>query len=176
MTELDLSQELRAARKSPPSAPKVEGEDVTYLAGEGDPAKVKWRGIEFNANVPVRLTDKAHIEAARGNRCFRVGNESKDTPFKAPADAMEYRAHVVDWMRGVDRLEDPTEKLEYIIGKWAGDRNLRVVCEVGQDDIAFLGTMFEPKMAALRKAAGLNNLQVADMWVRHGILDLPWRS
>ena len=180
MADLDLSQELRAARKSSVSAPppaKEEGEDVTYIAGEGDPARVKWRGIEFHANVPVRITNESHIAAARGNKFFRVSGEtSKPDPFREPTNAMEYRAHVVDWMRGVSNYDDPAEKIDYIIRKWASDRNYRTVCEVGQDDVAFLGTMFEPEMQRLRKAAGLSDMQVADMWVRHGVLDLPWRG
>ncbi len=150
-------------------APADEGEMVTYLAGEGDPASVKWRGVEFKANAPQRIKDPSHIEAARANRFFRVGDENKETPNRPIEDAMDYRAHVVEWMRGVTTVEE-------LVKSWAADRSLRVKCETGEDDIRFLGTLIEPKLRDMRKGEGLSDGQVAQIWVDHGILDLPWRA
>jgi len=150
--------------------PKEPGELVTYLPGNDDPPTTKWRGIEFKANMPLRVTDEEHIEAARGNRFFRVGNEAaKDNPNRAPTDAMDYRAHVVQWMRGVTTVEQ-------LISHWAADRDLRSKCEVGRDDIQYLGTLIEPKIRVMRQAEGLTQAQIAEIWMKHGVLDLPWRA
>jgi hypothetical protein len=147
-----------------------EGEDVVYTPGEGDPNTVKWRGIQFKANVPVRVTNAEHIEAARVNKFFRVGEARKnDAPIGSPKTAMEYRGHVVDWIKGC-------ESVDQVAQHWAADRNLRVKCEVGQDDIDFLGTLVEPKLRALRLAEGLNEMQMAAVWVKHGVFEFPWRS
>ncbi len=146
------------------------GEDVTYLPGEGDPHSVRWRGVEFKANVPVRITNASHLEAARGNRFYRVGAEaSGEVNFGPPKTAMEYRGHVLDWLRSV-------ETIDQLATHWAGDRNLRMACEVGQDDVSYLGTIVEPKLKALRLKEGLSDMDVAAVWVKHGVLDLPWRA
>lgn len=158
-----------------PSAPatKDDGEDVTYCPGNGDPPSCKWRGIEFKANVPVRLTEKDRpgmIEAARGNRFFRVGSEKRDNaPIGEPTTAMEYRAWVVDWIKDCGTVDQ-------LVAHWAADRELRTKCEVGHDDISFLGTLVEPKLKQMRLAEGLSEADVAGIWIKHGVLDLPWRS
>lgn len=53
---------------------------VTYVPDADDPLSVKWRGHTFRANTPKMLTDARLIEAAKGNRFFRVGrfNPGKD--------------------------------------------------------------------------------------------------
>ena len=159
--------EQQAPEQPKPGRPP--GELVTYLAGDGDPATLKWRGVEFKANVPQRITDKAHIAAARTNRFFRVGNETKEAPNAAPEDSMDYRAHVVEWMRGVTTVEG-------LVKNWAADRALRVKCEVGEDDVKFLGTLIEPKLRDMRNAEGLSHPQIAQLWMDHGVLELPWRA
>jgi hypothetical protein len=157
-----------ADKQTPPA--KEPGEDIVYCPGEGDPNTVRWRGIEFKANVPVRVTNAEHIEAARGNKFFRVGAaRPNDMPLGAPKTAMEYRGHVVDWIKGC-------ETVDQVASHWGSDRNLRVKCEVGQDDIDFLGTLVEPKLRALRLQEGLSEMQVAGVWVKHGVLEFPWRS
>jgi hypothetical protein len=155
----------------PPAKPTPEpGEDVTYCPGEGDPPVAKWRGVEFKANLPVRVTREDLIAAARLNRFFRVGATlSPQAPIGAPKTALEYRAYVVDWIKGC-------ESIDQISAHWAADRQLRFVCEVGPDDISFLGTLVEPKLRALRLAGGLTEMQVAEIWVKHGTLEFPWRS
>jgi hypothetical protein len=59
-----------AADEAPPAGGDVF---VTYLAGDGDPPTTTWRGVEFSANIPVRITDPEHLEAIKGNPFFRVG-------------------------------------------------------------------------------------------------------
>ncbi|MBV8474519.1 MAG: hypothetical protein JO107_10270 [Hyphomicrobiales bacterium] len=153
-----------------PAAPD-EGEDVTYIPGPHDPVEVKWRGHAFKANVPKRVKDAEMIEAARGNRHFRVGAEALDAPNpnEPPKTAMGYRAWALNWMKGVESVDD-------LVSKWAGDRVLRQTCEVGSDDIAYLGTLIEPKLRALRLREGLDEQGVANIWIKHGVLELPWRA
>lgn len=158
----------------PALAPEPDpGIEVVYLPGNGDPAICKWRGIEFKANVPVRVVEKDRpgmIEAARGNRFFRVGSDkSNNEPMGPPQTAMEYRGHVVDWLKDCTTVDQ-------VVAHWAADRDLRTKCEVGQDDISYLGTLVEPKLRQFRMAEGLSEMDVAGIWVKHGTLDLPWRS
>ena len=171
------SREARAARlaqttPSEPPAPaeEFEGEELTYVPGSDDPPTCKWRGREFRANVPMRIKDKSLIEAARVNRFFRVGGVGPEPGDNdPPKTAMQYRTHVVAWMKGVNTVDD-------LVTKWSEDRDMRRVCEVGRDDIDWLGLLFEPKLRHMRIEEGLSELDVAGVWVKHGTLELPWRS
>jgi hypothetical protein len=151
--------------------PKKEpGELVMYCPSPGDPIKTKWRGVEFNANVPVRIFDAEHIEAARGNRQFSVGNKGPDDDNPGPpTTAMEYRGHVVDWLKTISTVDQ-------FVAEWARDRTLRMACEVGVDDVNYLGTLIEPKLHAMRLAEGLSTNDVAAIFVKRGELEIPWRS
>jgi hypothetical protein len=82
---------------------------------------------------------------------------------------MEYRGHVVDWLKNVETID------QFVI-KWAADRDLRETCEVGQDDVSYLGTLVEPKLRAMRLAEGKSENDVAGVFVKRGVLELPWRS
>jgi hypothetical protein len=153
-----------------PQKPIEEGELVVYFPGDGDPATTKWRGVEFKSGIPVRVTNKDHIAAARANRFYRVGNDApQENPNIIPAGAMEYRAYVMRWMEGVSTVEQ-------LVRNWARDRDLRAKCEVGYDDIMYLGTLIEPKLRQMRLSEGLSDTQVCELWIKHGILDLPWRA
>lgn len=152
-------------------APKEDGDLVTYCPGDGDPHTTKWRGVEFKANTPIRLVGRGDlVEAARGNRFFRVGSEKRvDEPVGPPTDSMQYRAHVVDWLNEISTVDQ-------LVSKWAADRDLRMKCEVGHDDISFLGTLVEPKLRAMRLQEGMSETDVAGVWIKHGVMELPWRS
>lgn len=157
-----------------PEPAKEEGEELTYLPGPGDPPTTKWRGVEFKANIPVRVTVAEHIEAARTNRFFRVGKGDPNKPAghnpnDGPKTAMEYRAHVVAWIKTCNSVED-------LVKHWSDDRVLRQTCEVGDDDIKWLGTMAEPILRDLRMKQGMSDSDVARVWVKYGVLDLPWRG
>lgn len=159
----------------PKPVPAIEdGEEITYLPAAGDPASIKWRGVEFKANVPKRITDKAHIEAARVNRFFRVGKgdpskPADHNPNDGPKTPMEYRAHVVAWIKTCENVED-------VVKHWSDDRVLRQTCEVGSDDIQWLGTIVEPKLMDFRRKEGLSEAAIANVWIKYGVLDLPWRG
>jgi hypothetical protein len=152
-------------------APKKEpGELVMYCPGPQDPTKTKWRGVEFLANVPVRVFDAGHLEAARGNKNFSVGNKGPDDDAVGPpTTAMEYRGHVVDWLKNV-------ETVDQFVVKWSADRELRKSCEVGHDDLSYLGTIVEPKLRAMRLAESMSENDVAGAFVKRGVLEIPWRS
>src|ERR1700683_64888 len=75
----------KAAAPPPPDEPAPPaGGDVTYLPGPGDKPTTKWRGIDFKAGVPVRITDPAHLEAIKGNPFFRVGKGDGKYPDRHP--------------------------------------------------------------------------------------------
>ena len=146
------------------------GEHITYLPGEGDPHTIKWRGVEFRANTPVWSDNSDMIEAARTNRFFRVGDASHERRHdEAPQDAMEYRRHVLNWMKSVTTVDQ-------LVTNWSADRSLRDKCEVADDDIRYLGTLIEPKLRDMRAAEGLSETAMASIWIKHGVLELPWRA
>jgi hypothetical protein len=145
------------------------GTRITYIAGQGDPASVKWRGIEFPANAAVSVVDEELVNLARGNPFFRVGDEPAAQNANAvPTTHMEYRGYVANWLNSV-------RTTEALILKWSSDRDLRERCDVGSDDFEYLGTLIEPKAASLARQDGLSDQQVASLWVKHGIFELPWR-
>lgn len=145
------------------------GEELVYLPGRDDPSTVKWRGILFEANVPKRVTDSGMIAAARENPFYRVGNAAPASRRnESPKTGAAYRVHAVNWIRSSAAVED-------LVRHWRDEANLRNSCEVGADDIAYLGSLIDPKLQDLAKAEELDPQQVARIWIRHGILELPWR-
>lgn len=165
------------------TAPAVESvtETITYLPGPMDPSSTKWGGIAFHANVAKEITGHAEgtereklnlhlIERARENKHFRVGNSrAKRDPMAAPKTAEEYRAYMVEW------LKDPAiDHADTLIARFARDRELQMVCEVGSDDYSYLATLFMPKLHELAHADELTEGQIASLWIGHGINQLPW--
>jgi hypothetical protein len=55
-----------------------DGEDVTYIPSPGDAGIARWRGIQFEAGVPLAIRNKWHLDQAKGNRNFVVGALSDD--------------------------------------------------------------------------------------------------
>lgn len=165
--------------EEPPVEPVTE--TLTYLPGDGDPPSVKWAGHTFQANVPKEITGHAEgtereklnlhlIESARGNRHFKVGNERpKRDASSMPRNADEYRAYVVSWLK--DAANDHADAM---IRRFAKERELRLVCEVGSDDYAFISSLFMPKLHELAKADELTEGQVAQIWLQNGFNELPW--
>lgn len=151
------------------------GEQITYLPGEGDPLTVKWHGFVFHANVPKSVTKPDLIEQARGNKFFKVGafdtakdsTAAPDAAIVAPKTAGEYRAHFVDWFR-------KSTDINGLVETWAKEQPMREACEVGADDYSYIGTLFHPKMHELAKAAGLSEGQLAELWARFGVFQLPF--
>lgn len=164
LTEIQKRQ--RAAVKPPPAELKLSGtvsEQVTYLPGPEDPVSVKFAGHVFNANVPktiegdhdadpkTRAYQNAQlIEKARRNKFFKVGdfNAARDgvavEQQEKPSSAEQYRAHAVKWLQKVESVDE-------LDTKWIAEEPLRAACEVGLDDLDYLGSIFGPKRAELRK-------------------------
>lgn len=172
-----MTEETNQATKLTPQPEKpvqFQGEQVTYLPAEGDPAHTKWRGYEFKANVPVLVKDKELVEKAKTNQFFKVGNTppSTQSQMTKPATVDQYKAWVIAWLKQCMTVDD-------LARHWAVDQSLRIACEVGgpgSPHLRYLGTLIEPKLRAMSMAEGLNDSQMAEVFVRHGILELPWRS
>jgi len=72
-------------------------------------------------------------------------------------------------------LKDPNlDHAEKLIARYAKDRDLREVCEVGADDYSWLATLFMPKLHDLAKGDELTEGQVASLWINHGFNQLDW--
>jgi hypothetical protein len=152
--------------------PASAGEDVTYIPGPQDQSLLKWRGIVFKANVPVRVMDPDHIAAARANKFFRVGSGDKATQAAdtkpEPTTPETYRAWVVDWLASVDTVDA-------IATKWSNDRYLRASAQVGESDVRQLGTLIDPKFNQMMRQEGLSDREVAKIMLQHGLTEIPWR-
>lgn len=177
--------------ETPPA--EAYSETLTYVAGEGDPPFVKWGGQTFHHNTPKEL--KAHaegterermnhslIESARGNKHFKVaGKLAKHAidPATTPKDSAQYRAHVVKWLTEIKadkegHLNDDSSHTEAIVKAWAKDKALREACEVGTDDLDYIGTLLMPLLYDCAKAEGLSVEQLGKLWADNGITELPW--
>ncbi|MCS3725503.1 hypothetical protein [Bradyrhizobium betae] len=158
-------------------------EIITYVPGQHDPSHVKWCGHTFQANVAKEIkgdpdgtsSEKLNaqlIESARNNPHFVVGEGAKATRAsrdKMPKDAKGYRAYFVNWLK-----EETFETPEDLIGRFARDRELQAKCDVGPDDFAQIGELFDPRLHELAKACDLAEAQIAAVWVNHGYNQLPW--
>ncbi len=190
-----------AANAEPIGVPVSE--QVTYVPGDGDPTATTWGGIKFIANVPVMVTGHSGnptkgectplqrsrhdlIEAAKSNKFFRVGGgkpavqNDNGVPAREEDRPLWYRAHVVAWLKTIGRDPDQPGAMtagctEALIKHYADDRQLREMCGVGTDDYAYLGSLIDPKLAECQRADELNADQVRELWVKHGVMELPWR-
>lgn len=157
---------------------------LTYLPVDGDPVTNKWCGITFRANVPVELTGHHDgsereqlnmwmIENAKGSSSYAVGNNSgpsrRSAAFSKPTTADQYRAYMIAWLQ-----DSSIQHADQLIARFARDREVQASCEVGSDDYAYLATLFMPKLHDMAKADELTEGQVAQLWVNHGINQLPW--
>lgn len=142
----------RLPLSSKSDVPEAQGkpEQVTYRPGPEDPAQVKWNRHVFHANIPKMVHDQALIEKARANKFFHVGpfNPATDAvpvvETTLPKTAPQYRAWAVAWLKEMRSERELDER-------WAKEETLRIDCEVGADDLEYLGTLFEPKRYELRK-------------------------
>lgn len=157
-------------------------ETITYVPGQHDPVHVPWGGHVFHANVPKEIKGdpegssseklNAHIiESARNNPAFVVGKDAKPKRERSalPKNAREYSAYFIEWLK-----DGHFETVEELVARFAKDRDLQAKCEVGPDDFAYLGTLFNPRLADLAKAEALTEPQVAAIWISHGVNQLPW--
>jgi len=167
MSEETATKEIPSAEDAAEVASVVE--TITYMPGKGDPDVCSWRRMTFPAGVPVEVSDASMIKAARGNRYFHVGSGiPAKNPNRGPDDDMSYRGHVVEWLK-------ETTTVDQLAEKWASEETLRQQCEIGDVGIRYLGTLIEPKLRDMALMEGLDSVAVAKLFIKHGILMLPWR-
>ena len=170
--------------KAPATAESEKVASVTdtimYLPGPMDPPTTTWGGLVFKANVPREITgnpdgtnrEKLNHEllvSARHNKFFQLGSggsRKADTTL-TPTTAKGYRAHVVNWLNACENVDE-------LMTMWARDKDLRTACEVGTDDFDYLGSLIKPKLSELAKSEGLLEPRVGELWVQHGVNELPW--
>lgn len=140
-----------AADEEAESPSLIASEQITYRPiHDGDPAKVTWMGLVFHANVPKTITNPKLIDAAKGNKWFKVGEFDPKTdgvPVEEtglPKTPEQYRAHVIAWLKRM-------ESVDALDTKWAGEETLRIECGVGTDDIEYLAGFVDPARHELRK-------------------------
>lgn len=162
-------------------------ETITYVPGHGDPSITQWGGLTFHANVPKELTGHPEgtareklnhelIERARENKHFTVGG-AKRARAKAvtPETPEQYRAHLVEWIKEVGPDgQSVIRSVQQLIKRFADERDLRAICEVGASDYDLIGSIFMPKLGELAKADELTVEQVATIWKTNGFNELPW--
>ena len=64
-------------------------------------------------------------------------------------------------------MDEGVNTVDDLVTKWSEDRDMRRVCEVGRDDIDWLGRLFEPKLHHMRIEEQLSELDVAGIFVKH---------
>jgi hypothetical protein len=182
-----------AAAKSDPTeevAAKPYRETITYVPGNGDPVVTLWGGHTFRANEPKELVAHAEgtarerlnheiIELARDNKHFTVGSGASTRSRRKAAVMVEtpeqYRAHLADWMKEVGADGQPVVKsASQLVERFAKERDMRTMAEVGASDYDLIGALFMPKLHDLAKADELTADQVTALWRQHGFNELPW--
>lgn len=186
-----MAKDPRATQneKHPPSEKKPSSTTtITYIPGEHDPVKTKWHGLTWDANVPKEVSREEVIEAARSNPWFKVGefNPATDKPPQAgfsgtPSTPEQYRAHFVEWLKKIKVANAEGEPnqgaLDDLMKRWLSEEHLRQLCDVGPDDIDWMGTLFLPKMYEIAKAAGLTDKQLYEKWRdQYGVTQLPFTA
>lgn len=162
-------------------------ETITYTPGFGDPTIIEWGGHKFHANVPKELVGDADgtpreklnmelIERARENKHFVVGAGGKRPRKQAVMieTAEQYRAHLAEWMKETGPDGPVIKSAGQLIERFAKERDMRALAEVGPSDYDLIATIFMPKLHDLAKADELTADQVGQLWRNAGFNELPW--
>lgn len=130
---------------------------ITYTPiHPGDPADTLWNRHRFRANIPVKVKDVPQgltaaqmVEAARGNPWFKVeGEEQATTTPTVPETPEQYKMHAVAWIRTATSSRD-------MAARWRQEEELRTECGVSEDDVAYIQTIFKPRLAILKDSEAL---------------------
>lgn len=143
---------------------------VTYTPRhDGDPYKTKVKGIVFEANKPVEVTDKEILGWAPTNPWFKVEGLEQADPTdvwdrrKKPKTPEEYRRYATQWLK--DTTPDSTAMdsdienrrcAAEIRTRWKEEEDLRNMCRVGADDKELLAKIFDPRLAQLDPQSAKN--------------------
>lgn len=146
-----------AQTPKPPAAAAKKPEKktlmVTYKPGPEDPAETTWNGHKFSANVPRAVIDTGEphgmIALAKGNMCFEVeGHDKKEkVPAGSPKTPEAYKAYAVNWFKQARTAAD-------FEARWEDEEEMREAAGVGSDDLDWLASLSEPRLAELKKADG----------------------
>lgn len=126
---------------------------VTYKPGPEDPSEVTWNGHKFRANVgrPVIDDGKEHgmVALAKGNMCFDVeGHDKKEkVPAGSPTTPDAYKAYATDWFKKAKSADD-------FESRWDDEEEMRERAGIGSDDLDWLDSLIQPRLAELKKADG----------------------
>ncbi len=127
---------------------------VTYVPQEGDPSTVTWNGHKFTANVPREVSNAEMLKLAATNPWFDVEGSPAPTAIDEakrrgrppkPKTAEEYRAWAVSWIGKSETSAD-------LQSRWDGEADLRTACGVGGDDLDYIATIMQPRLAELQKS------------------------
>lgn len=120
---------------------------VTYRPQSGDPSEIKWNGHNFVANVPRPVAHENMIEQAKGNPWFDVeGHEKpKAQPANTPKTPEQYRAYAADWFKKAKTSADFEQR-------WEEEEEMRDAAGVGTDDVEWLQSIANPRLAELKKS------------------------
>lgn len=130
---------------------------ITYTPiHDGDPANTLWNRHRFRANVPVAVQDvkgglsaKEMVEAARGNPWFQVeGEEQAKTTPTVPETPEQYRMHAIAWIRTAIGSGE-------MVRRWGAEEELRTECGVGDDDVAYIQSIYRPRLVILKDSEKL---------------------
>lgn len=156
-----MADPAQTAPKPPAAAAKPKSDKktlmVTYKPGPGDPAETVWKGHKFAANTPRPVAvvlgadgnadPHSMIELAKGNPFFEVeGHDKKDLRAAGePKTPEAYKAYAVDWFKKAKSADD-------FETRWDSEEEMRERAGVGTDDLEWLASLSEPRLAELKKA------------------------
>jgi len=152
-------------------------DDITYIPGEGDPAKVKWNGLEFKAHIPIKVS-RSHtvlvplpveVTAPDGSRLTR--HVEKRVPMvelakNNPSFSVNGETPIARKM-GTQRVptnsdEDRGYCIAWIAAstaasamnaRWEAEAELRAKCGCDDRDIAYLMPFFHARLEETKAAA-----------------------
>lgn len=137
---------------------------ITYTPqGEGAPHETIWNRHRFRANIPVTVQDvptglsaAQMVAMAITNPHFAVeGFEPAKTVSAVPDTPERYRSYAVGWIRIANVSSD-------MLKRWKDEAELREECGVGSDDVEYLQTIFNPRLAILKDSEKLALAAVND--------------
>lgn len=167
-----------ATAKSREDTPVAERDydEITYIPGEGDPARTEWNGLKFIAHIPTKVSKKhcvlvpmpttvtmpdgtvqtRHVEKripmaeiAKGNPTMMVNGQVADKPAAAKARLPEDP----DQYRGYAlRWIAASTEASAMQVRWDAEQALRDRCGVNDSDIAYIVPFFEAKREGMPQA------------------------
>lgn len=146
------TEEVGAIKHGAARLPKI-----TYTPqGDGAPYETIWNRHRFRANVPVAVKDvptglsgAEMVAMAKTNPHFAVeGFEPAKIVNATPDTPERYRSYAVGWIRMANSSDE-------MLKRWKNEAELREECGTGPDDVEYLQTIFNPRLAILKDSEKL---------------------